>query len=192
MEGSDRELELVGMINHGLKVGNSVAVGVDVNLSTESCAQGLPENLLRQVLIHTFHTQSFGLVTPVVLLAIHLARPLESMAEFIALAHAAIRPVSNTAMGALGIFTTGHLHVAPVALRVSQHIGCGDFLTTILLSDGMLEEEGLSTDVVAGAWENERRGDTTGFNGLDLRVKWVDAVNGASPGRDVIGHFIRV
>src|SRR5690349_12561180 len=110
MEGSDGKLELIGMINHGLKVGNCVAMRVDVNLATESSAQSLPGDRLGQILVQGLNAKSLGFVTPIILLLNKLARLLKGVSKVVALTHTAKRQPSDSSMHALRILAACHLH----------------------------------------------------------------------------------
>lgn len=192
VEGSDGKLELVGVVHHGLQVGHGVAVGVDVDLATESSAQGLPEDLLRQVFLHVLHANSFGLVAPVILFLNDISCLLKGMSELVALAQSAEGPPADLSIDALGVLSTGHFHVAPVTLWVGKHVGSADLAAAIGLAHSKLEKEGLTTNVVRRTGEDEGSGDTTRLDDLDLRIEGVDAVNGAHPWCNVARHLVGI
>src|SRR5690625_960457 len=85
VKGPDGKLKLVGVVDHGLQIGDRVTVRVDVHLSAQGRPQRLPEYLLWQILVHALDTHSLGLVTPVVLPPDQLPCPFKSVAEIIAL-----------------------------------------------------------------------------------------------------------
>lgn len=151
VEGSDRELKLVGMVDHGFEVSHGVAVHVDVHLAAKGCAERLPLEILGQVRVHAFNAESFGLVAPVVLLADDVASLFKGAAELVALTHAACRDLVDASVGALGVLTTGHLHVAPVEIRISEHICSRELFAAVGLACSKLEHERLSANIVARA-----------------------------------------
>lgn len=192
MKSSNRKLKLVGVIHHGLQVRHSVAMSINVNLTTKRGSQSLPRNNLRQILIHPTHTHLLSLRTPIILLLNQLPRLLKSMSEIVALAHAAKWPSANPAMHTLRILAAGHLHVSPRVIRVGEQVICADLLASVGLSDCVLDHVGFAADVVARAGEDERGGDAAGLDDLDLGVEGEDGVDGAGPGSDVVRHFIAV
>ena len=186
VEGADGEFEFVAVVNHGFEIGDGVAVSVDVDLATESGAQRFPEEFLGEVVLYVLDTDSLGFGAPVILLLDELLSLLKSVTELKALTHAAVWSTRFAAVDSLGVLTTSHFHVAPLAARVSKHIFSADFTTAIGLANGMFDDERFTAHVVTRAWENKRCSDTSSLDDLDLGVKWVDAVNGTGPGCDVV------
>lgn len=192
VEGADRKLKLVAVVNHGLEVRHRVAVRVDVDVSAQRRRQRLPLDVLREVLVHVLDANGLGFPAPVVLPRHQIPGRLERAAKLVALAHAAVRRLALAAVHALGVFAARHLHVAPVTVRVREHVVGGDFAAAVGLAHGVLDDKGLAAHVVAGAGQDERGGDAAGLDDLDLHVVGVDGVDGARPRRDVARYFIRV
>ncbi|KAI6750042.1 hypothetical protein HG531_007307 [Fusarium graminearum] len=152
VESSNSEFKLIGVVDHGFQVGDSIAMRVDMNLATKSSGQRFPSNLAREILIQKLNTLGLGLGTPVILLLNQVSGLFKSMTEFVTFAHTAERSVSNAAMNIFGVLTTRHFHISPVTIRVGQQILSANFFTAIGFANGMLDEIGFSADVVAGAW----------------------------------------
>jgi hypothetical protein len=155
MEGPNRELELVGVIHHSLQVGDRVTMCVDMNLTTKRSSESLPGNLARKILIQGLNTLRLSLRTPVILLLDQISRLLKSVAKLVAFTHTAEWPISNSAMNTLRVLTTCHLHVSPVAVWVSKQVHCTDFLAAIRLANCVLDDIGLSANIVAGTRKDE-------------------------------------
>jgi hypothetical protein len=155
VESSDRELELVCVVNHSFQIRNGITMGVDMNLATKRSSKSLPCDLAREILIQGLNTLGFGLGTPVILLLDQVSSLLKGVAELVAFTHAAERSLSNSAMNTLRVLTTCHLHVSPVSVWVSKQILGADFFTSIGFANGVLDDISLAADVVARPREDK-------------------------------------
>lgn len=193
MEGPDLELELVGVIDESLEIGNGVAVSVEVNLSAQQGAERLPLQFLGKISLHVLHADCSGGITPVILVAHQLACLLKGVTKLPALAHTAGRALgSDSAVNALSILTAGHLHEPPVAFGISQHVGGTGLVATIGLADSQLDSISFTAHVVARTGQNQAGGNTAGLDNLDLVVIGLDAVDGADKGGDIRREFIGI
>ena len=193
VECPDRELELVCVVHERLEVRNRVAVGVYVHLATEHGSQRLPLEILGQIPRDILDTQRLRLIAPVILLPNQLPRRVERLPELPGLAQPTVRPtLAGPPVHALGVLAARHLHVAPVPVRVREHVLGADFRTAISASNCVLDYVGLAADVVSGAGEDEARGHAARFDDLELVVQGLDAIYGANVGGDVVRQLVRV
>lgn len=120
VKSPDGKLELVGVIDHSLQVGNGITMGVDMDLTAKRSSKGLPGDLTGEILIQGLNALGLGLGTPVILLLDQISSLLKGVAELVAFTHAAKRSLSNSTMNALRILATCHLHVSPISVWVGK------------------------------------------------------------------------